>query len=468
MPADLDELFDALRHQVDAIPLAGAEPARRQGRHRDRVRAVVTVAVVVTVVVVGAGIALRPAPQAAPVNRRYWPPVPTVGTALALGGQAVDTAVATDGTRAYAAWTRSGDDTLWVAATDLRTGAMAWAPRQLSMSESIVEVVALPTAVVVVTEPRISNKPFDRRLYALDPRTGTSTWGLSGDDAESVVFAGDHVATVQGGRASIFDVASGSGGPVSGSAHKYVRALGWQTTADEQRVSQFGQPAAFADPRVVLVDQAGHAEVRDTRTGATLRTVSIGSAPTDDMAVFDGLLFLQDGGDSHIRVVDLTGAGSPTWELGTAGGTVFALAPCGSGRVCAISQASGQADSVVAFDVRRRQQLWQTAGDVSGGWQLSSAGGRILAWGLHGFDFYDTDGRRVLSGSAPFSGVWLGPESLLMMDPDGSGRLARWSATRGTLEPLGAAPADTQACASTATRWVCLTKTTLTTWNVGG
>ncbi|MEV6848396.1 hypothetical protein [Actinoplanes sp. NPDC051411] len=476
MPVDLDELFDAMRRRADTVPLRGAAHARARGRHRDRVRAVMTVAVVVAVVAVGTGFAVR-----GPAVRHDQPAMPAVGSPLLLDGVPTDARIVTDGDRAYVAWTRPDNDSVWVAATDLRTGAVAWAPQRLSQpdaSEALAEVLLTPSAVVVVTKPRV-DPPNGFMFYLLDRATGALDDAVAGDNSpeggsdqgkEDWVFAGDQMVTMQPSGQIFFSGVAGEGynGYTSGDP-LYARLLGWGTTADEKTVSQSGPSAAFTDSRVVLVTVDGTADVFDARRGKKLRTVRLGLVSGKQMAVFDGVLSMVDPHDSptgpqRLRFVDVSGGNGGAWETAPIPGAVVAMSGCGPGRVCAVTSVAGRKDQITAFDVRQRRVAWQATTEVTGAAQLSVANGRALVAGTGGFDLYDPDGRRTVTGSTAFHGVWLDPQQLLVERPEGV--LARLPIGDREPTPIGRVPAGTRSCASTSTRLVCLAATTVTTWEV--
>jgi hypothetical protein len=476
MPVDLDELFDAMRRQADTITLAGPEPARQRGRHRDRVRVTVAVAVVVTLVAVGTGLSFR-----GPATRPDWAAMPTVGSPLDLDGVA-DSRVVTDGTRAYVAWTRPDDGSVWVAATDLRTGTVAWKPQRLDQpaaSEALQEILVTPSAVVVVTKPR-TDPSNGFMFYLLDRRGGGLTDALAGDaddlggsdqGRQDWAFAGDQMVTIDptGGQAVFRGVAGTGYSGYTSTNTAYARLLGWGTTADEKSVSQSGRSAAFTDPRVVLVTVDGTADVFDARTGKKLRRVGLGLVTGKRMAVFDGTLSMVDPHDSptgpqRLRFVDLSGGNAGAWETAPMPGPVVAMSECGSGRVCVVTSAPGRTDQVTAFDVRQRRVAWQSTTEVTASAQLSAANGRTLVAGTGGFDLYDPDGRRIATGSTAFHGVWLDPQQLLVEHP--AGVLARLPIGDREPKPIGRTPAGTLGCTSTSTRLACVGATAVTTWDV--
>lgn len=478
MSVDLDELFATLRQQADTIPLGGAGPARHRGRHRERVRAAVTVAVAITLVAAGVGVAQGHRADR-PVTHREV--IPTVGTPVPISGSASLGQVATDGTRAYAAWIRTADNTLWVTATYLRTGAVAWPPREVSTTLTLDRVVVVPSAVVVFARERGAY-----HLYAFDPASGTPRWGLDGDDADEVVFAGDRVVTVQtSGEMRLNDSATGRlvGGatldaPSTGN-DQYVRVLGMGSASDEKRVGQSGPPSTFDDPRVILISRKGRVWVLNAHNGGTPRSVDPGPAAlTGDIAAFDGLLYTRTAGDpatgrQRIRATDLVGnAGS--WEVFWAVGTFVTLGPCGGRTVCVVTGQDGHPNKIRSLDSKYKLPLWGADSQVNGD-RISTAGGHVMLATADGrFDLYDEPGLPAVPtgrSSPPFAselsgGGWLDSNNVLFVDPEGSGRLARMSLADHKVTVLGAAPRGTQGCASTGTRLVCVTPTALTTWNV--
>lgn len=347
MSVDLDELFDAVRQQADTIPLAGPGVARAHGRHRTQVRATVTAAVVITLVVVGVGVAFRPAAQHRDSADHHDPrPIPVVGEPVGMNGNVVDAAIDTDGTRVYAAEADRTGDTSWLAAVNLRDGSSAWNIKGLWIHEKVrpVRIIATPSTVLVFVEagPVI-------HVLGFAPATGKMKWNLAVDDLDDVIVAGDRVISLQRstGEVRINDVATGK---LKGrDDDRNVRVLGWGTPADDDRVdlSSSSAPVVFADSRVVIVDSAGNAKVRDTETGGLLRNVSLGSAPGAAVRVYDGLLFTNRPGDPltatagqvHLRAADLTGSGGGSWTVGTVPGGADAdrFAPCGTGRFCVLS-----------------------------------------------------------------------------------------------------------------------------------
>jgi hypothetical protein len=297
-------------------------------------------------------------------------------------------------------------------------------------------------------------------------------WSLAGGDVDDVVFAGDRVVTLQPGwgEVRINDMLTGDyvGGdtldPQSTGNDRFARLVGIGTAADEAQLGQSGPPATFADPRVVQVSLQGKMWLENSRPAIVL-----GAAPPKEMVAFDGWLVTHDAGDppdgpQHIRAFDVT-AKNGSRELGTLPGSFVTFGACGFERVCVATRRGHRPTEITAFDVPTGRQVWHATSKVDGDLITSSGGRTVLATADGRLDLFDSDGQRTFTSQLP-GGGWLDASTLLVTDPDGSGRLARLSIADRTLTPLGAAPSATLACASTSDRLVCATATTLTTWNM--
>jgi hypothetical protein len=146
-------------------------------------------------------------------------------------------------------------------------------------------------------------------------------------------------------------------------------------------------------------------------------------------------------------------------------GAVAAMGKCGSGRVCVVTSGDGPKDQITAFDVRQRRIAWQGVTDFGGPAQLSTVSGRTLVTGTGGFDLYDPDGRQIAEASTLLSGAWLNSQQLLVVRADGT--LSRRPFAAGQPETTSQVSTGARGCTSTTTRLVCVTGTTLATWNVG-
>ncbi len=483
MSVDLDELFDAMGRQADAVPLGGAERARKRGRHRSRVRAVVSVAAAVVLVAVGAGLTLRePGEQALPADKHLQgTPVPEVGAPVDLGGPVAFARVATDGDRAYTAWIRADDNSLRLTATYLEDAEPYWVEPQLIVDpqRSLRQVVVVQGAVLVVTEAFNGSKP-DLGLFAFDPTTGLPLWSKQAAADDSVVFSANalvHVTAATGGVDG-FDWVSGDSIWSRATGDPIVRAIGMATLADEAKYNRSGPSPTFSDGRVVLLTRDA-AEVRDAATGVLRRLVPVAAESGETAVAYDGWLVTHDEADDHpgpqtIRVTELVGSARTAVVPEKLPGRFLAMSPCGKDRVCVLTQtlpaspASPPITRLTAIDVRKRQTLWQRD-STYGADEISSAGGATLITSETGGapEIFDADGK--LRYQATLSGDWLDGRSLLVTAPDGTGRLAKLSTGNYRLTPYARHIGHFGGyCASTSTRLVCADETTgLKIWKIG-
>ncbi|MET0520663.1 MAG: PQQ-binding-like beta-propeller repeat protein [Jiangellaceae bacterium] len=475
MPIDLDEMFDALGRQADAVPLGGADRARQRGRRRNRVRAVVSVAAAVVLVAVGAGITLRhPDREALPIDKVIQgTPIPQVGETIDMGGPAAHSIVATDGKRAYVTWLNAEDNGTQVKAADLETGAPAWDAAQpvVDPLRALDRLVVVPSAVLVVTEARDDTKPAVG-LHAFDPLTGVPLWSREVEAADTLVFAADMLVqlTARTGRVDGYDWVSGAARWSRTEGAPVTRAVGMAIPDDEAKTNRAGPPLTFSDGRIVLLT-GDTAEVRNAATGDLQRTVPM-SAPTRGTAVaYDGWLFTHDEADDSpgpqsIRAIDLAGSNSTSIVLEKLPGRFVAMNACGINRVCVIT-VTEQVRKVTAIDARKRQVLWQRDSSLSGD-ELSSASGATLVTSETGsVELFNASGE--LQFKSTMIGGWLDARSLLVVMPDGTGRLARLVTTDARLSPYDRHISDVDgSCTSTAQRLVCAGRTSgLRTWKLG-
>jgi hypothetical protein len=470
MPVDLDELFDAVRRQADTIPLAGAGPARLRGRHRDRMRAVVTAAVVVTLVAVGTGLAMYPG---SPVRHDY-PAAPMIGRPIPVDGTPTDVQFATDGTRAYTAWVRAEDRTVWTATIDLKTGAVLQAPRKIADSADLEKVVIASSVAVVVTRPH-GYPSYGFRLYFLLRTTGEPAGGrpiaqaAGGEytDEDWVLAAGRIVSKDAPNRVAVqsIDGTESRDMPDEG-AYETVRILGWGTAADQNRGTLSGSSAAFADPRVMLLPAMGAARVIDTSTGRTLwRVNNLGVLNSSQIAIFDGTLVSDDPLAPHeMEFGDVSGGNTGTWKTDPLPGTVTTMGDCGSGRICVVTSGDGPRDKVTVYDPQHRRIAWRATTDFTGPAQLSTVNGRTLVTGAGGFDLYDSAGHLITGARSRLTDAWLTSGQLLVLRADGT--LTRRSLPAGR-PVISRVSAGARGCTATTIRLVCLTGTGLATWKVG-
>jgi hypothetical protein len=470
MSADLDELFTALGRQADSLPIGTAEQARDRGRRRTRQFAAVSVAVAILLAVVGVGIALRPPDhRAVPSVTHPFDPhtIPQVGSAIGLGEVAGAKLTTGDG-RAYAAWIKAADNSLWLTAADLLTGTRSWSPRQIiDPHRALDRVVVTPSAVLVVTRSGDGSEP-EVGLFAFDPKTGAPLW-QSEAAASELVFAEGMLIRLDSttGLTEGLDWATGERRwSLPSTGDRPVTVTGMATPADEARMTGQEPPQVFGDGRFVLVTKGGAVQVRDVASGSLRRTVPHVPDAGDAVVAYAGWLYSHDvagrtEGPQRVRLTDLTGdAGSRA--VSVPAGSFVALGACGADRACVITQA-GTVSKVTAVDVRAHRVAWTTV-DKWGGEGLSSANGWILVNGAS--LVLDRAGRTVYSSD--LNTIWLDGKTLLVIAPDGSGRPAKLSTTNGKLTPIGASVAELNGnCTSTTDRLVCVATDDLRVLRVG-
>ena len=477
MPADLDEMFEALGRQADVLPLAGAAAARRRGRQRTWTRAAVSAAAATVLVLVGVGFALRdPHPRAdkpvAPPTRSA-PDVPVLGTVSLGAGKIVTAYTAQDGVRAYTTWIRYEDNSAWVIAADLGTGKQAWPARQIvDPDRSVEQILVVPSAVLVLTRAHNGSRPA-RGLFAFDPGTGAPLWHSDATEDESFVFADEMLvrSSRESGVVEGFDWRTGSRRwQVDQRADPPLRTLGMTVAADEERIDWSGPRADLSDGRFVVVTVAGEVQLRYAWNGDVTRFTSLPPGTGDTMAAYGGWLFSHDeaddsGGPYRIRATGLAGDGGST-IVGTVPGRFVTLAGCGPNRVCVITvpKAGGGGTVITAFDVAKHRQLWQEASKYGGDQIATARGYTMLSAADGGYELFDAKGARIFS--ADLSTGWLDAGTLLIYAPDGTGRWSRWSIADRKITPLGKPPGEHFFCASTSSLVACPTPNGLTIWRV--
>jgi outer membrane protein assembly factor BamB len=484
VPADLDELFGQLGRHADALPLAGADSARRRGRQRTRIRATLTAAAAVVLVVVGVGVTLRqPDRLSAPVTNTTTTPlegraIPKVGQPLDLGGKIPFPGVTTDGERVYAVSIKAADRSFQLTAADLESGVPAWTAPQpiVDPRRHLERVVVVPSAVLVVTRANDGTSPAVG-LYAFDPLTGAPLWTKDGEKNDSLVFTSAMLVRLAAadGRVDGFDWVSGQERWSRTTGDRPVRALGMSIPDDEAKLSRSGPPQTFGGDTIVLLTNRGDAEVRNAATGDVQRTVPVAPVSGKTAAAYDGWLYTHDEADGtrgpqRIRATDLVGdAGTAVIE--ELPGLLLTLGACGAARVCVSTQAlrneSGdpRINTLTALDARKRRMIWQRNTTLDGD-QISSAGGStFLTSVMGGQELYSPSGK--LLHKSTLTGGWLDGRSLLVAAPDGTGRLARVSATDGSLVPYAKHISEFAGdCASTSTRLACADETGLRIWRL--
>ncbi|GIF18571.1 outer membrane protein assembly factor BamB [Actinoplanes tereljensis] len=479
MPTDLDDLFDALGRNADALPLAGASDAKRRGRQRTWTQAAVAAAAAVVLVVAGIGIALRdPHPRA---SRPAATPtvstpagIPVVGT-VKLGTARLATALtAQDGERAYTTWMSQDDNTQWVLGADLATGTEAWPARQIDDKDRAIEqILVVPSAVLVVTLTHSGAMP-ERALYAFDPASGVPLWQDYVPAGDSVVFTDQMLVRSSRSEGLVEGLDWRTGEQrwrVLLQDDRPARTIGMRVAADEERIDRAGPRPDLTDGRVVVVTVAGQVQVRQAGTGELLANAAVPVGSGNTMVAYEGRLFSHDeaddnGGPHHIRATDLTGSGASA-IVGTVPDRFLTMAGCGPNRICVVTARKPNYKTTVltAFDAAKRKKLWETASQY-GGDQLSSARGRTMLSALDGGDeMFDANGTRIFT--ATLTNGWLDAGTLMMVAPDGTGRWSRLSIADQKLTPLGPSPGEQLGfCASTSTLLACPAEAGLRIWRV--
>ncbi|GIM89539.1 outer membrane protein assembly factor BamB family protein [Paractinoplanes toevensis] len=479
MPADLDDLFDALGRNADALPLAGATDARRRGRQRTWTQAGVAAAAAVVLVVTGIGVALRdPHPRAsrpASTPSASTPAgIPVVGT-VKLGTDRLATALtAQDGRRAYTTWVSQDDNTQWVLGADLATGAEAWPARRIDDKDRVIEqILVVPSAVLVVTLTHSGALP-ERALYAFDPAGGAPLWQDYVPAGDSVVFTDQMLVRSSRSEGLVEGLDWRTGAQrwrILLEDDRPARTIGMRVAADEERIDRAGPRPDLTDGRVVVVTVAGQVQVREAGTGQLTLTTSVPVGSGNTMVAYGGRLFSHDeaddnGGPHHIRATDLT-AGGASAVIGTVADRFLDMDGCGPNRICVVSARKPNFTGTVltAFDAAERKMLWASASQY-GGTRIASARGRTTLSAPEGGDeMFDADGTRIFT--ATLTNGWLDAGTLIIVAPDGTGRWARWSIADRKLTPLGPPPNEQLGfCASTSTLLACPGQSGLRIWRV--
>lgn len=490
MPADLDQMFAALRSDADAVPLAEPEVPRRRGERRKRTRigaaALATACLVAAVIGGGAWLGRgheRPEPaqppkHTAPVGRPVdFSPLEQVGPGVGFGAPVLLALSATIGDRAYLAW-QQNDGLLKVAALDVTTGRPAWSPRTLGKYGMSGKLLALPQAALLVGYPDDGRATLDHTLFVLDPATGALRWQREFDiDGGDLVFFDTILVLAGRGGTVALDWRTGAevwSAPAS--ADPVVSSFGMRTPADlggpgGPRGDGFGP--TYRDGRLLQVTAAGNLLVSDAQTGRRLaepRPVAAPVAPdgaSDEILAYDGKLFVAGRSESpyRVRMTDLATADEPrvVYTAPAADRAVVTLAPCGPGRICLV-EAGRRADdaAVVAVDVATAEAAWRaSAVQVE---RLAPAGDRVLVGGGGNPGLFDPHGQQLLSLPPVQPSVlswtvagWVNSASLLLLEGAGPGEVEVFGvdAATGRRTPLGQVQARTTGCSWTEQYLVC-------------
>ncbi len=429
----LDDLFDAVGRDIDALVLPPADTARHRGQVRRRAQTALAVAVTLVLAAgaILAGGALRhwsgaqppagpPRPSgilASPTERVGFQRLTAVGTAVIPGVAQLphgptdrSLLLATDGDVGYVGWLDVDAQTLRVAAVDLGTARLRWGPVELGRYNDSNGLFSVPGGVLVLGESNSGTGP-GYEMYAVAGDTGAVRWHRP-FDINTDGFLPLAAAMV-----------------LSTSQDHTIRGLDWRTGRELwsapahgpelvpviTRAALFGPASLFGayapvsvDPRVLEIGTDGALRIYSGVTGALLSTVDgVGSAGASYRAVdnpaYGDTLFVAAGSPYQLRSYDLAHPDRAPRSLytGPAGRTVLDLAACGDGLgVCVLDQVPNSLASQLAL-IRIRPgpgQYWRT--DVGMARALIPAGAHILISGLDPAArslLFDRDGKQLLS-----------------------------------------------------------------------
>lgn len=464
MPTDLDEMFATLGRQADALPLGPAASARRRGRQRTRTRAALAAAAAVCLITGGLAVTTThrradPSPAASPL--------PTVGKPIVFGGTARSVTTAISGDTAYALWV-APDGTTNVAGADLRTGAERFPAHALGTFHQVNVMRALPKAVVVDVE-----EDSGRTLYILDPATGEQSWELPVADGDDLVFYQNDLVhmRLKTGETRAFDWATGyETWRQPAGADPVVHTVGMRMEADAPR-------AGFSDPRLIQLTKGNRVLIRDAATGKPLGSVPSPIVGNDPYLAYEGKLYTvgpthysdtKKGWSSYlIRETNLAAPFiSRTVRSGPAGRALYALAPCGPGRICVLDTLDS-IPQLASIDVGTGTEQWRVDAPPTA-FSLESSGGRVLAVGGRSNALYYADGKQVLAPE-DLAGAhvgWFGSAAVLSLGTDGE--VAKVLVENGDREVVGSVPPGTVAWAWNNERLVTATATEMRVLNLGG
>jgi hypothetical protein len=419
VPADLDELFDALGRQADAIPLGGSGPARQRGKSlRARNRAVLAAAAVVALLV-GVGVTVtRERRGADPILPATYPArirgIAPLGEPLRLPGDRIWTGARIAGDRVVG-FSGGTDGRHESVAVDTATGATAW---KLSGQEGFYRGVATtPEVVAFLREVDLPSEALTaaarRVLEFHDPSTGVRRWELPYTDHDQVVFHQDVLAHRADATGTIEgrDIVTGKVlWKVQPGADRPRSIIGMRTEADGHEVSGSGDPDFFdpssqkvfpyTDDRLVELSGKGNVTIRDIRTGEVLSSTP-GRPGVGSPTAFEGTVaysLLDDG----------------RWTIGTTSKVLYrAQAPwdpngyflCAQDRLCVHEVRQGATEQqearLLVIDVTGGGVLRTSAAippvgysAVRNGHLMTSGGGGA---GGNGTALYDEDGRPMYS-----------------------------------------------------------------------
>ncbi|MEU4421013.1 PQQ-binding-like beta-propeller repeat protein [Actinoplanes sp. NPDC024001] len=452
MPTDLDELFQGLGRQADAIPIAPPEAARLRGRQRRRNRAVIAAAVAVCLVAAGvSGLLNRPGRQPDSTVAPSGPGLSAVGSPISLGNPVTVDYSVTAGGRVFTLW-QAADGTVNLLAADLRTGAQAWKTQRPAKPDAFMHLYAMSQGIALLAEGRIS-------VY--DPADGRLRWEMPYSEADGL--------TVQ------------TRAVVRWSAQtRRIEAFGWQdgkrlwsleTAGDKLVTVRSGteiRQEDLAGKRVVQVSATGKGQVVDLDSGTAGETFSIPAAAANGtITAFEEWLISEetwpDRSGYRLHATDLRTGDTRVIAERESGHTLGQADLCGPNRLCVLDKQDATT-TVTAIDLATREQVWEVPGP-DGAEGIEAHDGYLLTGGGGAGTLYDRNGQVVYR--APDSAVsWLTAESLLRVA--GSGEVERIRVANGHTERVGTVPLQIGVCAAVPDRLACPTSEGLRIWSLSG
>ncbi|SDT77681.1 hypothetical protein [Actinoplanes derwentensis] len=344
MSADLDDLFTALGRQADAIPLAGAEPARERGRRRRTRNRVVLAAAAVLLILTGAGLVVNRdrhaepiLPATTPARIRGLAPAGepfritdgrTWSGARISGNRVIGFSGDAEGRQVTAARDVTTGKTLWTL-SDLAGPDRGWYRGMAATEDSVILLLELDGSTV--------DEPQDRILEFHDPQTGARRWELPHTTDDRLVLHEKVLARLIGVTGTIegYDLITGErlwSEPGSGDPPRMI--TGMRAAGDPDEAGGLFDPSSekvypVTDDRLILASAGGRIETRNIHTGKIL-AVNRGRPGIEDLSAYEGRAY----------VTEPNGVGSPA-------GTLYRPPPpwsvtrsfgCGTDRLCVFEQ----------------------------------------------------------------------------------------------------------------------------------
>ncbi|WP_433826935.1 PQQ-binding-like beta-propeller repeat protein [Actinoplanes sp. CA-015351] len=472
MAAELDELFTAMGHQADVLPLAGPDHARRIGRRRIR-NSVIAATAAVLLVVAGAGIATwrhNPSPEPIlPANTIRG--IAPIGSPLRLhgpGDENMFSTIAIDGSRVSVASGAFSGDSFEVIGVDTASGAKVWDAGRINAIETN-GPVAVPGAMFLYDGPDLSIR---------EPETGAELWKtVDPPNGDVVVGDGVLVRVNVGGLSEGFALRTGTklwSVPAAGD-DRPRHSIGFLEGSSRHSLH-------FSDDRFAQLTLGGTVLVRDIRTGKILTSVATTVRPklmtsftmSGDLALIgDTTGYL--GKPSRLVAADVsTGKVRDIYSIKN--GRMREATPCGAQRIC-VPSAEGytadgglNAEDVKVIDTTTDRVLWTARpGDIL--LSASSRAGRIFVTSVGASGtLYDKDGRVIARSGGSFHGAgqgWIDDENMLMLTSTATGYdIDAISAVDGTRTTLGKLSTVTGGCSWTSEILACRDGAELKLWRL--